>query len=1191
MKLEFFQGVAITIGSSLVLMVNPVLAQITPDATLPNNSQVRLQDNIQFIEGGTQFGGNLFHSLQEFSVPTNSKAYFNNATDIQNILTRVTGGLESKIDGLIRTNGNANLFLINPSGIIFGQNARLDIGGSFLGTTANTLQFGDLGNFSATNPEAPSSLLTINPNALLFNQVVTAPIQNNSIAEAGKKPAGSSAFGLRVPDGKSLLLVGGNITMDGGQLNAYAGRVELGGLATTGKVNLGVDGNNLSLVFPDNVIRSDISLTNRAKVDVEAGGGGSIAVSARNLDILKGSEFSAGIGQGLGTPDSVAGDININATGKVNIVGFANRNTGIFNTVQINTLQRESQGKAGNIIINAGELLIRDGGKVSASTFGAGKAGNLNVNTTQTVKLSGTSLNGRSRSGLLAVAFPSAKGAAGNIEIKTGELLVENGAEVSAKTLSPGNGGNLTVFATDKVELIGHSPQNNKDTSGLFIETGLGPIGSPTASPTGNGGELKIHTPFLRVKNGATISTSTFGQGRAGNLTITTRDLLIENGAEIKTQTLGSGNAGDLSVSADTIKLTGNPDNSQETASKLLATAEQGATGGSGNLNITTRKLLIEDAAQVSNGTWGKRDGGELTVKATERVQVTGSIAGLDSSLNSAAFETATGNGGNVKIDTPKLLVQNGANITVNTVGKQGRAGNLVITTRDLLIENGAFVSAETYGSGKGGNLTINADSIQLIGTSTDGKSRSKLSTNTYSQGDAGDLTINTQQLMIRNGGIVTAVTEDSGKGGNLTVNAKRIELTGNTPDGQIVSQMLATSEKEGDASGQAGQLTIKTHELLVKDGAQVSTGTWGAKNGGELTVNATGSVQVIGRQGIKNGLSSSLNSVAFFRATGNGGELKIYTQKLIVQNGGEVTAETRGRGNAGNLIIDADKLLIENKGQIAVKGPWGNAGNLTINSDSISLNNGIITAETRSPNKDPNKPQASITLNSTDLILRRGSQINTNAIGQNVIGGNININSGVLAVLDNSNISANSTDFRGGRVVIKSEGVFGRQSWYPEILRGKITATGATPDLSGTVEINTPNVDPNRGTTELPGYIINAAALVNQHFCARAYASRFIITGRGGITPSPYDVLESNTSWEDWRLNPIARTDKVGEGQGVSSESEKINTTQKPDELVEAQGWVINKKGQMELVASVPNATPHVLQKIPVECLLNHAN
>lgn len=192
------------IGGAYAFSANCAGAQITPDRTLPNNSNVTINGSVINITGGTQAGRNLFHSFQQFSVPNGGTASFNNGLDIQNIISRVTGGFISTIDGLIKANGTANLFFLNPNGIIFGRNASLNIGGSFVATTANAIQFGNQGIFSASVPNSPA-LLTINPSALLFNQIA-ASIQNNSQASSGIGPDGLNSTGLRVPDGRSLLL-------------------------------------------------------------------------------------------------------------------------------------------------------------------------------------------------------------------------------------------------------------------------------------------------------------------------------------------------------------------------------------------------------------------------------------------------------------------------------------------------------------------------------------------------------------------------------------------------------------------------------------------------------------------------------------------------------------------------------------------------------------------------------------------------------------------------------------------------------------------------------------------------------------------------------------------------------------------------------------------------------------------------
>ena len=285
-------------------------AQVIPDATLgAESSRVQAEritgrDGVtrdsEVIEGGARRGGNLFHSFERFDVPEGRGAYFGNLVDVRNIFSRVTGADRSEIFGTLGVLGNANLFFLNPNGVLFGPNASLDVGGSFVATTANAVQFGNLGFFSATNPEMPA-LLTINPSALLFNQIGSGAIV-------------SQARELFSAQRQSLVFLGGDVVLDGSILSSQGGQVEVGGVSGTGVVPI-THSNDAApqLEFPTGISRANVALQNNSFILTVAGG--SVAINARNLGLSNSNIFS-GL---LAGQSERSGDIVIDATGTLNL--------------------------------------------------------------------------------------------------------------------------------------------------------------------------------------------------------------------------------------------------------------------------------------------------------------------------------------------------------------------------------------------------------------------------------------------------------------------------------------------------------------------------------------------------------------------------------------------------------------------------------------------------------------------------------------------------------------------------------------------------------------------------------------------------------------------------------------------------------------------------------------------------------
>ena len=979
------------------------------------NTQVSEAIGNQFnITGGTRpnDGANLFHSFGEFSVPLNNIANFQNDSSLPtaNILSRVTGNEVSDIRGTIRTQGfgDANLYLMNPNGVVFGPNASLDLNGSFHVSTADSIQLGaGSGAVLFSTTTAPNMLTSAPPSAFGFSG--SNPLASISV----------SGTSLSVQPGKVISIIGGDpdglpqgnqltdenpgvLISNRSTLSAPGGQINLVSVAGPGTVSTTGPDFTSAVSVTDGIALGTIDITNGSNVDVTGNGGGTIAIRG--------------------------GRLTLNNRARI-------------------TAKTRGAGQAGAITVTAPTVDITSGGQISTSSEGTGAAGTILVTATDgTVNLSGN--DRQTRNGTNAeTAFVSGlfantegQGAGGNITIQTQDLNLTEGAVIEVNTSGRGSGdaGTVTINTTSSVSVSGSAQailsgqtKTIPSTISSNVSEALDQNGNVSGiGLLGSGGSITIEAQNVMINDGSQVTATSSGKDdnlavgpangslpSAGIVDITVFDTLtISDSIVTSTNTLipsqisvsasGPAKVGDIRVDAGSIKVLKGGLITAETESlarindpgtiSVIARNTIEVSGFEAAPNISVPRL-----SSIQARTSGVNDAGNITLQA-KNLNVTDGGQVVSSSLVSAKNPNLPpGAGGDITVITETISVEGRASAranadrsAINSVTRTAAtAGNISISTNDLRVGNGGLILTDTDSSGLGGNVTVTATgTLTVTGVNTEIADRgleSRISSGTRGSGDAGNLSISAKSINVTDGGTIRAGTSEEGKGGALRIEANETLIISNAIDfGDQKFSSNISSNTTG--SGSAGGIDVIATNVELTGGGSIATNTIGrgSGNAGNITINATGNVVLKGtsdvvisgfteriRSAISSNVSETFEGSFGEGLLGSGGTININAQNVTLNDGAQIIASSSGRdvnpaagpGNgslpsAGTVditvvdtltvsdsIVTPRNTLIPSQISVSASGP-AKVGDIRVDAGSIKvLKGGLITAETES--------------------------------------------------------------------------------------------------------------------------------------------------------------------------------------------------------------------------------------------------
>jgi len=1029
------------IGIGVIALASPARADVVFDGTLGPGGT--LSGNFDIPDSfGTQVGGNLFHSFLTFNVNTGESATFTSSyTGITtNVIGRITGGSLSTIDGLLAsTIPGAAIWLINPNGVVFGDNASLSVPGAFHVSTADYLLLEDGGRFDATNL-GNTVLSMANPVTFGFLGPTPAPIS-----------VGAST--LDVVDGAEISFVGGDLTLTNTNINAPGGRVNLASTASAGELSLDPNGIVVTAVtsFGDvslnaaNVITTsdsggDIYIRGgQFLMDTEsfitantvgtdpADRGGDIVLDVNDASILNSSQISTTT---FGTGD--AGNITLRASGDVLIQGdTVGQPAGIFaNTRDVAT------GDGGDIFLSASNLSIIEGGIVGAITFGAGAAGDIDIDLTGTLFMRSTA--GLFDSDILANAntFFGATGDVGSIDIEATDIVMELGALIQAKTID------------------------------------------------GNSGTLSINTDTLTMSGASQMATGTSGSGNGGSLLINARDMSISGFQFVPgfgffltgffVGTSGSGNGGAIELNVADLTLSD--------FAIIAANVESTATGSGGQIDVNTDRLTISNGAFLSAGSFGDGESGNVNVTSTESILIDGQFLTCCNFTGIFANTFANGSAGTITVTTPELVVRDGGFIQAGSFSfdpiATGNVRDITVNVDNLLLDAG-FISASTWTSGNAGTIIVNATGTVTLQNSSGHifsagnapiggllATSGAFFTSPLATGNSGDIIVNANELILLDGGAITAQTITAGNAGSITINVNTLNAHSDMNSFTLISNN--TGIGTGDAGsinidandmsitgfatiqaatlgfggvGNGGSINISANNLTLADGGSITALTQSIGNAGAIDIDVSGTFSASGGDqnpaGFGNVSSASLGS-------GDGGTVSIVADNIVIHDNGIISVSTSLDGAGGDLVIEGRIISISDGSTVSASATGnGNAGtviliaveNLTVTNASIETSSAISaggnidirvgqqlflneggTISAAAGGVTPMDDGGNVNIDPVFVILREGSILATANAGN---GGNIDIRAGSFIIDTNSVIDASSQTGLDGRITI----------------------------------------------------------------------------------------------------------------------------------------------------------------------------